>query len=273
MSQRFQPTVLYFDSLPSTNTEAARQAAAGAAEGLCVVAREQTAGRGRRARAWVSPRDAGLYFSVVLRPRLEASRWSLITLMAAVAARDALEEACALCADIKWSNDLLARGRKVCGILAEAMETPRGRACVLGVGINLTESAFPPELAERATSVEAETRARPDREALLAALVRQLARRYAELHEPGGAEATVRAWSAASSYAAGKRVRVALGDGETIEGTTRGLETDGALRVETEDRGIMIVRAGDVIAVRSEETAADSRANASDDITLSKEAE
>ncbi|HVG29675.1 MAG TPA: biotin--[acetyl-CoA-carboxylase] ligase [Pyrinomonadaceae bacterium] len=260
MRQTFRPVILRFDSLPSTNTEAARQASAGAAEGLCVVAREQTAGRGRRERAWVSPRDAGLYFSVVLRPRLEPAAWSLITLTAAVAVRDALVEACSLPTDIKWSNDLLARGRKVCGILAEAIETPRGRACVLGVGINLTESAFPPEISGRATSVEAETGARPDRDALLAALVRQLARRYEGLHEPGGAEAAVRAWSAASTYAEGKRVRVTLGDGEAIEGTTRGLEPDGALRVETTNADIKIVRAGDVTALRqmTDEDSADS---------------
>ena len=250
MRQPFHPVILRFDSLPSTNTEAARQACAGAAEGLCVVAREQTAGRGRREREWVSPRDAGLYFSVILRPRLEAARWPLITLMAAVAVRDALMEACGLCADIKWSNDLLARDRKVCGILAEAVETQLGRACVLGVGVNLSDRAFPAELLDRATSVEAETGARPDREALLAALARRLALRYEQLQEPGGAEATLRDWSAASTYAEGKRVRVALGDGEMIEGTTRGLEEDGALRVETRGGEIKIVRAGDVTALR-----------------------
>lgn len=249
MPEQLQIHILRFDSLPSTNTEAARQAVAGAGEGLCVVAREQTAGRGRRERAWVSPKDAGLYFSVVLRPRLEASSWSLITLTAAVAVRDALTEACGLCADIKWSNDLLVGGRKVCGILAEAIETKLGRACVLGIGINLSDHAFPAELFDRATSVEAETGASPDSESLLAALVRHLARSYEQLNEPGGAAATLRAWSAASTYAEGKRVRVALGD-ETIEGTTRGLEADGALRVELNTGEIRIVRAGDVTALR-----------------------
>src|SRR5919112_1524101 len=119
MSPPFTPTILRFDSLPSTNTEAARQASLGAREGLCVVAREQTAGRGRRQRAWASPKDAGLYFSVVLRPALDAADWPLLTLAAALAARDALGDACALDADIKWPNDLLAGGRKLCGILAE----------------------------------------------------------------------------------------------------------------------------------------------------------
>ncbi|HEX7956608.1 MAG TPA: biotin--[acetyl-CoA-carboxylase] ligase, partial [Pyrinomonadaceae bacterium] len=110
MSPRLSPTVMRFDSLPSTNTEAARQAARGAPEGLCVVAREQTAGRGRRERTWVSPLDAGLYLSVVLRPQLEPRDWPLVTLAAALAARDALAETCRLEADIKWPNDLLAGG-------------------------------------------------------------------------------------------------------------------------------------------------------------------
>ena len=252
MREPFQPVILRFDSLPSTNTEAARQARAGAAEGLCVLAREQTAGRGRQQRAWASPPDAGLYFSVVLRPRLAAAAWPLVTLAAAVAVRDALNEACRLDADIKWPNDLLAGGRKLCGILAETVEAGPRRACVVGVGVNLCEGAFPPGLHDRATSVEAETGSPPDREALLAALLRALAARYARLQEPGGCEETVRAWAAASTYSEGKRVRVALG-AEEFRGTTRGLEPDGALRVETAAGEIKIIRAGDVTSLRRTE--------------------
>src|SRR6266446_6418486 len=112
-------TILRLDSIDSTNLEAIRQARAGAPEGLCVVAREQTNGRGRLDRSWQSPRDAGLYFSIVLRPTLEVSDWPLITLMAALAACDALLRACSLRADIKWPNDLCVNERKLCGILAE----------------------------------------------------------------------------------------------------------------------------------------------------------
>ena len=245
----FTPTILRFDSLPSTNTEAARQASLGAREGLCVVAREQTAGRGRRERAWVSPKDSGLYFSVVLRPRTDAREWPLITLAAAVAARDALEEACALRTDIKWPNDLLASGRKLCGILAETAESAAGRAVVLGVGINLNNRAFPPEILAAATSVEEQTGRAPDAEQLLSTLTRQLARRYEELHADEGARAILREWEARSSYAHNRRVRVALA-GENFEGTTRGLADDGALRVETDTGHTRVVRAGDVTAVR-----------------------
>src|SRR5918997_446242 len=167
MSQSFTPTILRYDSLPSTNDEAARQAAAGAPEGLCVMAREQTAGRGRQRRAWLSPKDAGLYFSLVLRPRFGPERWPLVTLAAALAVRDALAESCGVETDIKWPNDLLARGRKLCGILAETIETGAGRALVVGVGINLDDRAFPPDLRESATSVAAEAARAADAEELL----------------------------------------------------------------------------------------------------------
>jgi BirA family biotin operon repressor/biotin-[acetyl-CoA-carboxylase] ligase len=160
--------------------------------------------------------------------------------------------------DIKWPNDILAAdagdtggGRKLCGILAETVETATGRACILGIGINLSERAYPAELRARATSVEAATGARVDLELVLDALVRRLARRYAQLHAPEGRTEIRRNWSANSSYAEGKRVRVHTAT-ESFRGTTRGLEPDGALRVETETGEIEIVRAGDVHALRAE---------------------
>ena len=252
MSASLNVHILRYDSLPSTNTEAAAQAVRGAPEGLCVVAREQTRGRGRQERVWESPPGAGLYFSIVLRPRLSPQAWPLITLLAAVATHDALLDACALETDIKWPNDLLARGRKLCGILAETVETTTGRACILGVGINLSPRAFPPDLKDRATSIEGETGATTDAERVLRALVAQLQTRYAELHAPDGQTEIVNAWSTRSSYATGKRVRVQTSN-ETFDGTTRGLEPDGALRVETPAGEIKTVRAGDVHALRAEE--------------------
>src|SRR5215211_6082785 len=159
-----KPKVLRFESLPSTNTEAARRASEGAAEGLSIVADEQTAGRGRLQRAWSSLKGAGLYFSILLRPAIPQIYWPLITFMAALAAGDALREASGVQTDIKWPNDLLSGERKICGILAEAIDTSPGRAVILGIGINLTQNAFPPELANVATSVAEATGRAPDRE-------------------------------------------------------------------------------------------------------------
>ena len=247
-----QPVILRYDSLPSTNTEAVRQATEGAPEGLCVVAREQTAGHGRRQRRWASPRDAGLYFSIVLRPRLGIGSWPLLTLMAALAARDAILEACALQVDLKWPNDLLAGTRKLGGILAEAVEGQGGRACIVGIGINLRARALPPALREVATSIEAVTGVEPDREALLRSLVQALKNRYGVLQTEGGSARTLTEWASSSSYATGRPVRVEL-DSDAFEGVTRGLEPDGALRVESRLGEIKVVRAGDVTALRRRE--------------------
>lgn len=243
-----KPRVLRYESLPSTNTEVARLAGEGAEEGLAVVADEQSAGRGRLQRAWSSPKGAGLYFSILLRPTLAPDRWSLITFAAALATGDALLEAASVQTDIKWPNDLLANERKICGILAEAIETPSGRAVVLGIGINLTQQAFPDELVTIATSVANESGRPAEREAILGALLQALTRWYSLLQEPDGAEKITAAWSSRSSWAKGKLVQVTNG-AETLQGHTRGIEHDGALRLETA-QGVQLIRAGDVTSVR-----------------------
>jgi BirA family biotin operon repressor/biotin-[acetyl-CoA-carboxylase] ligase len=251
MKTALRPIILRFDSLPSTNTEAARQARQGAPEGLCVVAREQTKGRGRMERIWLSPIDAGLYFSLVLRPiGTPARAWPLLTLMAALAVRDALLETCELETDIKWPNDIMAGNRKLCGILAETVEAETGRAVIIGIGINLNDDAFPPELKDVATSVSALPGNTPDSERLLQALIRALDQRYQILQAINGEEETILEWSKHSSYASHRLVRVAL-DAESFDGWTRGLEPDGALRVETFTGDIRIIRAGDITSLRA----------------------
>jgi BirA family transcriptional regulator, biotin operon repressor / biotin---[acetyl-CoA-carboxylase] ligase len=246
----FDPQIVRLDSIDSTNLEAMRQARAGAPEGLCIVAREQTNGRGRLDRSWQSPRDAGLYFSIILRPQFKMNAWPLVTLMAALAVSDALMKACGLRADIKWPNDLCVNDRKLCGILAETVETEVGQAAIVGIGINLKADSLPATVSDLATSVESVTRQQPDSERILAALIKAISERYELLQTPRGDEHTIREWCANSSYAVGRRVRVALGN-DTFEGTTRGLESDGALRVEVEGQKMRIVRAGEVTALRS----------------------
>ena len=241
----FTPQILRFDSLPSTNLEAATRAIEGADEGLCIVAGEQTAGRGRLGRQWVSPPGAGIYFSVVLRPEFDQGVWPLISLMASIAVQETLLQACELQTDIKWPNDILHDEKKLCGILAETVETNRGRAVIVGIGINLTKAALTPGLESVATSVEAATKRVPDMELVIESLQRCFMTHYHDMKSPTGPSEVVREWSQRSSYASGKRITVSEGD-DKVPGTTRGLEPDGALRVETENGGIKIVRAGDV---------------------------
>lgn len=245
--------ILRFDSLPSTNTAAAEQARRGAGEGLTVVAGAQTAGRGRHGRVWASPAGAGLYASVVLRPRFAAADHPLLTFVAALAIKVVVRQVAGLETDIKWSNDVLASERKLCGILAESIETPAGTAIILGMGINLhreSHATLPKEIAARATSIEAETGVAPDPEILLRALLGNLRSRYLALHLANGKSELLRDYAANSSFVTGKEVRVEAGV-EVFEGTTRGLAADGALRVELPHGEIRIIHAGDINIVRA----------------------
>jgi len=246
----FSPQILRYDSLASTNSEAARLAQQGAAEGLTIVASEQTAGRGRLERQWISPAGAGLYASIVLRPSLNNEIWSLIPLMAALAVSDALNDTCELKTDIKWPNDILINDRKLCGILAETVETNSGRAVILGIGINLTSQAFPSELREVATSIETARGEGVSVEVLLQSLLTSVANRYEQLQDDEARSQILLDWMLGSSYGEGKSVLV-TSSGEQFTGITRGLESDGALRVETETGEVKVVRAADVTSLRS----------------------
>lgn len=216
---------------------------------MCVIARYQNAGRGRHGRAWTSPPDAGLHFSLVLRPKIEMLFLPLITLMSGAAVHDTLEELYGLKCDIKWVNDIHIRCKKVSGILAERCETVKGSAVIVGIGINLKIADYPQELKTLITSVEAETGSVPQFEKLLETLTAKIKFFYRILHGENGVSEIRRMWTERSSYADGKRVSVES-ENEIIRGVTRGIEENGALRVETEQGEIKIVQAGEVSKLR-----------------------
>ena len=259
-------TVHTYDTIDSTNTEAMKQARQGAQEGLCIVARQQTAGRGRRERAWISEKDAGLYFSIVLRPKVEMQYLPLITLMAGVAVHDTLREI-GLDPDIKWVNDLLVDEKKICGILAETTETQNGLAVVVGIGINLKSSHISTEIAETATSIEESVRTARGMGRVsslisnlsvttggsdfhIETLTKYISYHYDVLQIENGPATIIDEWKNRSSYFAGKQVRVKL-ENETITGVTDGLEPTGALRVKKENGEVAIIQAGDVEQLRA----------------------
>ena len=241
-------TVLTYDILDSTNDEALKQAKLGAGEGLCIVARQQTAGRGRYGRTWVSERDAGIYMSLVLRPELEMRELPLITLMAGVALHDTLEEF-GIKPDIKWVNDLLVNGKKIAGILAETTETSDGVAVILGIGLNLTSANFPPELVATATSLEDTSPTKFSRDRVIEILTRHIEENYEVLQDADGPAKIVERWSCRSSYSSGKIVRVVM-ENETIVGNTEGLEPNGALRLRKSDGTVVAIQTGDVEQIR-----------------------
>ena len=246
-------TIFRFESLGSTNAEAVKQAKRGADEGLCIVAEQQTQGRGRHGRHWISEKGAGLYFSIVLRPKIEMRFVPLLTLMSAVVVAEVLRKLYALHPDIKWVNDIHINDKKICGILAEAVETPRGLAVIVGIGINLKSSNVSSELTETAASIETETNEPPDVEILLENLTAEIARFYEMFSGENGAEKIRQEWTRRSSYASGKEVKAVL-TGETICGVTCGIEENGALRIKQSNGEIKIIQAGDVERLRKTHT-------------------
>ncbi len=171
--------VVVLDSVDSTNNYAKRLAASGAPAGTAVIAGTQTAGRGRRGRSFFSPAGEGLYLSVILRPAARPEQIMHLTAMAAVAAARAVACVCTQRPQIKWTNDLVFGTRKLAGILTELSLVAESREVeyvVIGIGINCAQRAFPPELAEIATSICAQTGRTPARSALAAALLRELSR-------------------------------------------------------------------------------------------------
>jgi BirA family biotin operon repressor/biotin-[acetyl-CoA-carboxylase] ligase len=236
----FARDVLWYPSVSSTNDVATVLAERGAPEGSVVVANAQSAGRGRRGRAWASPPGAGLYVSVLLRPAQGAA---LLTLAAGVAVADGIQTATGLAVDLKWPNDAFIGGRKVAGILAEAISTSGGLDVIVGCGINVMPAAYPPDVAARATSLERELGRPVDRGMLLAECLANLAARYADLQAGRLADVTS-AWRRRAVATFGRRVRGDIG-GNVVEGVAEDLDETGALMVRTVE-GLARVTAGEV---------------------------
>ena len=245
-------SLVVLDSVDSTNDEARRLAAAGAEEGTVVIAERQTAGRGRQGRAWYSPPGHGLYLSVLLRPRRPAEEFPRWALAAAAAGCLAVKEAGAAGAAVEWPNDIVCDGLKLGGTLVEARGAGSARPeLVVGTGINLGHSRedFPPELRGLAGSVgTASGEWVSDRESLAASYLRRLGELAAELAE-GRFDPVRRAWLPLAPRATGHRVAITpAGGAPRFEGTTRGIDDSGALRVETDGGGVEIVRATGSVA-------------------------
>jgi len=174
--------VLWLEETDSTNLVCRRMAAEGAAEGLAVLARRQTAGRGRRGRNFQSTRDLGLYLSVLLRPCQGMEEVSNMTAWVAVAVCDGIQAACGVRPQIKWINDIILNNKKLGGILTEAgLEQGRLDHIVVGIGINVhhTLEDFDPELLDMATSLALELPQPPDMVELAAHIIRALDEMYA----------------------------------------------------------------------------------------------
>ncbi len=240
---RLAPLVRHVHWVESTESTMDLAQAMGAGDGLLVVADEQTAGRGRRGRTWSSPPGAGLYFSVVLHPS-SRSAIGLLTLAAGVGVAEGIRASTGLRTELKWPNDVLVSRRKLAGILAEGVAVGTSeQAVILGVGVNVSAAAYPPDVAARATSLETELGRPIDRGEVLAQTLAAVADRYRALLEARYDE-VLRAWRNAAPSATGTTVEWTTPHGRFM-GTTAGIDESGALLVRTSS-GIERLIAGEV---------------------------
>lgn len=231
--------------LDSSNSEAERLAVSGEPEGTVVVAERQSAGRGRLGRAWFSPENLGIYLSVILKPPLRADRASFLTLCAAVSVTEAIRNVTGLEAAVKWPNDVILSGKKVCGILTE-IETDGGRLdhAILGVGLNANQErgGFPPEL--YATSLKIELGAAVSRLELARAFLEALEKSYTLL-ESGDYGGIIDRWLDLS-VTVGRRIRATSLDGRVLEGVATGLDENGCLLLRLDGGLTKRVTGGDI---------------------------
>lgn len=241
----FGKRICHFFKTDSTNRVALDLGHAGEPEGTLVIAEEQTAGRGRAGHKWHSERAAGIYATMLLRPAIAPAQAPMLTMLAGLSVRAAIQAQTGLQADLKWPNDILLNGKKAGGILTEMYAEPAQiRFVIVGAGINVNSTKFPGELAGIATSLRLETGRVQSRADLLVRLLRQFETDYNSFLREGAAPVIAR-FAAASSYTSGKRVRVFAGDG-TYTGVTAGITGEGLLRVKRDSGEMVTVIAGDV---------------------------
>ncbi len=241
----FAKHIYHFFRASSTNAIAFERGDAGDPHGTVIIAEEQSAGRGRAGRVWHSEKTKGIYVTVLLRPSISPVFAPLITMVAGLAVRDAVLEETGLAPDVRWPNDLLMAGKKFCGILTEMHAEPdRVHFVIVGIGVDVNHTAMPEQITSIATSLRMVTGRTHSRLQLLVRMLRHLETYYDRFIEEGAPPILAR-FNEVSSYARGKRVRIAI-SGETYTGTTDGLEPNGLLRVLRDDGRTDVVFSGDV---------------------------
>lgn len=263
-----------WDEIGSTNDRAIELAKEGAGEGVLIIARSQLGGRGRQGRTWVSAPDAGIFMSMLLRPKLSPADLPLISLATGVAVSEALESTCGIKAGLKWVNDIVVAGKKLGGILAEMPGSRRAdvsenesrrntmaggaatgsngaerkilpAAVIVGIGINLfhESESLPDEMKDRVTSVREHSANEPDSNKLVAEILNCLESQYNNLLH-GAPEFVLEEWKQ-RSITLGKRVRATIGD-DTVEGNAIDITESGALIVQLDSGETQVLHAGEI---------------------------
>jgi BirA family biotin operon repressor/biotin-[acetyl-CoA-carboxylase] ligase len=242
----FADHIHHFYKIGSTNTAALEAAAAGAPEGTVFLAEQQMSGRGRGSNAWYSAESVGIYCSAILRPSLPPAEILVLTLAAGLAVRKGIREVDSrLDPDLKWPNDVLIDGKKVCGILTEmSAEATRVRYIVVGIGINVNQANFPADLQAIATSLKIASGTEWSRVELCGALLKSLDSEYRKLITNTAArESILKRFQEHSSSVRGRRIRIE--ETPELEGVTEGLDSRGFLQIRTA-QGLQTVLSGTV---------------------------
>ncbi len=242
-TRRFGAKIYTFDTIDSTNNCARALAACWAEEGTVIIAERQTAGRGRMGRTWTANALENLTFSVILRPTVPAEDLNLLPLYVGVAVVDAIRRVTGLDIQCKWPNDLLLNGKKVAGILLEgSLKESSVDFVVIGIGVNVNQHEFPPELAGKATSLVMETGKEFNREELFREIMRSLESHYRSLGKRGFSE-VIPLWTERSNFI-GQHVSLSQ-NGSVLTGVVAGLNDHGALVLDQDGTQRAFV-AGDV---------------------------
>jgi BirA family biotin operon repressor/biotin-[acetyl-CoA-carboxylase] ligase len=242
--------ILHYLRLPSTNQKALEEAQRGAAEGLVIVAGGQTEGRGRRGRGWFSPGAKGLYFSILLKPRCRQEHFALLPLVAGIGVANGLEKLGVENVGVKWPNDVEINSRKVAGILVESRKIAGEMFAVVGIGLNVANREFPPELAQRATSLLLATGIEHTNDEVLSLLLGEIERLYSDLCL--GRNDELVSELRRLDVLRGKQITVTAG--EPLSGTAAGIDVSGGLLLETPDGHKLTVTSGEVELVRPANT-------------------
>lgn len=242
----------YFPEIDSTNDEAFRLAEAGAPEGTVVLADSQTRGRGRMQRVWHSPAGSNIYTSLILRPHLRPAAAPQISLVAGVAAAELLEQYCPGKIALKWPNDLLVNGKKICGILAQMKTVPEGVEFVvvgIGINVNIRKNQFPVEVREIATSLSMETGQEVSRQDLLIKLYENFAQWYRKLLQSGFASIKGKWLNLAPMI--GQNVQITHFN-DTVTGKAVGIDDTGSLILFTARGEKIVINAGEATILKKE---------------------
>lgn len=237
-------SLLVVDSVDSTNNLAKLRAEEGAEHGFLVVSEQQSAGKGRRGRVWESKKGEGIFMTLLLKPDIEPGNASMLTLVMALAVRSALETVGNLQAQIKWPNDIVCDGKKVCGILTEmSAQMDYINHIVIGVGINVHNEQFPEEMRHMAVSIYQQTGEHISRAELIAEVMRRFEHYYEIYLETQDLQKLVDEYDQ-HLVNCGRQVQV-LDPKRSYTGTAVGITAAGELKIRTEE-GISLVASGEV---------------------------